>query len=179
LDNYEEPPLDALAYLTSECNYGGRVTDDHDRRLIKSLLNKYYCKDVLFIDNYKFSTLDEYYVLNDLSYDGYVDYIRQMPLIVHPEIFGLHENANISRDYKETQQLFDGILLTLPRQNTNGGNSSQSMIEDLAKDILNRLPDNFDLEAVQVSKNLKKKQAVIYFYIKIHVFFQVKIPSFV
>ena len=150
MDTYDKLPLDALTYLTSECNYGGRVTDDWDRRLIKSLLNNYYNVNVVTVDTYKFSKLDEYYVSNDLSYDGFVDYIRQLPLTVHPEIFGLHDNANITRDFQETQQLFDGILLTLPRQNTSGGNSSQSIIEELANDILNKLPANFDLEEVQV-----------------------------
>lgn len=39
----QEIPFDALKYLTAECNYGGRVTDDKDRRLIVTLLDQYYC----------------------------------------------------------------------------------------------------------------------------------------
>jgi dynein heavy chain, axonemal len=36
------PPLEALTYLTAECNYGGRVTDSNDRILLGSLLSCYY-----------------------------------------------------------------------------------------------------------------------------------------
>ena len=48
-------PFDALKYLTGECNYGGRVTDDKDRRLILTLLDNYFT-DKVFDDNYKFSS---------------------------------------------------------------------------------------------------------------------------
>lgn len=51
LDNYSEIPYKALTYLTGECYYGGKVTDDWDRRLLKSLLNLFY-NDVIFVENY-------------------------------------------------------------------------------------------------------------------------------
>lgn len=41
LDEYDDIPYKVLNYLGSEINYGGRVTDDKDVRLITTILKGY------------------------------------------------------------------------------------------------------------------------------------------
>ncbi|XP_059151038.1 dynein axonemal heavy chain 3-like [Physella acuta] len=149
INKYEKTPLEALIYLTGECNYGGRVTDDLDRRLILSLLKIFYTDQTIKDDSYRFSSSGVYFAPPSGKFEDFVEYIRSLPLVPHPEVFGLHENADISKDQQETQQLFEGILLTLPRQTSGGGKSSQDIIQELASDILQKIPQNFNLEEIQ------------------------------
>ena len=53
----------------------------------------------------RFSDSGTYYAPVKGEYDSYLDYIRNLPLIPHPEVFGLHENADITKDQKETQEV--------------------------------------------------------------------------
>jgi len=142
--------------LTGECNYGGRVTDDKDRRLLLALLSIFYNEKVVTTDEYKVSPSGTYYIPIHGDYDNFVDYIRELPLLPHPEVFGLHENADITKDNKETNELFDGVLLTLPRQTGGTGRSPEDVIDDLANDVLSKLPADFNIEAVM------KKYPVVY-----------------
>lgn len=40
-------PFKALNYTAGECNYGGRVTDDKDRRTLHCVLHRMYRPDLL------------------------------------------------------------------------------------------------------------------------------------
>lgn len=138
--------------MFGECNYGGRVTDDKDRRLLMSLLSTFICKEVILDDNYKFSESGLYFSPADMDDQaGYLDYVKSLPLNPRPEVYGLHDNADITKDNQETNLLFDSILLTLPRQSSStGGQNSSQKIDELAADILNKLPPDFNIESVIV-----------------------------
>ncbi|KAB0793663.1 hypothetical protein PPYR_13283 [Photinus pyralis] len=149
LTEYDEVPFDALTYLTGECNYGGRVTDDKDRRLLNSLLSIFYCPDIITTPGYKFSALDLYYVPTDTSWEGCVSYIRSLPLVQQPEVYGLHENADITKDNQETLMLLNGVLLTQTQITAGGGGGvSEGTVVELVKEILGKVPNPFDVEAI-------------------------------
>lgn len=90
INEYEETPLEALIYLTGECNYGGRVTDDLDRRLILSLLKIFYTMEIVEDDTYKFSDSGLYFAPPKGNYDDYMEYIRSLPINPHPEVSHFH-----------------------------------------------------------------------------------------
>ena len=48
----ESVPFEALRYLCGECNYGGRVTDDRDRRTLTTLIQDFYNPRVLSEEKY-------------------------------------------------------------------------------------------------------------------------------
>lgn len=43
-------PFEGHSYLTGECNYGGRVTDDKDRRLLMTMLSLIYNENAVLQD---------------------------------------------------------------------------------------------------------------------------------
>ncbi|XP_030590036.1 dynein heavy chain 12, axonemal [Archocentrus centrarchus] len=148
VNEYDEVPLEAITYLTGECNYGGRVTDDWDRRLLMTILADFYNKDVIETFRHPFSPSVKYCAPHISSYESYILFIKELPFSQHPEVFGMHENADISKDLQQTKLLFDSLILA-QGGGSKGGTSSESdnMLCDIANGIFTKLPANFDTEA--------------------------------
>ena len=95
----DQIPWAALLYVTGEINYGGRVTDDLDRRLLNCMLRTVYTPKLLK-DSYTFSSSGVYRTPQLSSASSGLEemraFIQQLPLTEQPEVFGMHDNANMT-----------------------------------------------------------------------------------
>ncbi|XP_072203968.1 dynein axonemal heavy chain 1 [Excalfactoria chinensis] len=148
LSEYTDIPYKVLKYTAGEINYGGRVTDDWDRRCMMNILEDFYKPEVL-TPEFAYSESGIYRQISTSSdLDGYLQYIRSLPLNDSPELFGLHDNANITFAQKETFALLGAILQLQPKTITSGGCSREELVEETANEILAKLPDPMDLQEV-------------------------------
>lgn len=147
VESYDEVPYKVLNYIGAEVNYGGRVTDDKDSRLISTILKTFICPGAM-TTGHKYSTSGLYHVIEPGEKDDYIDYIKSLPLNPKPEAFGLHENAEITTSQNETIALLGNVLSMQPRASTGTGLTREEIIDKMAKDIQSRAPPVFNLEAV-------------------------------
>jgi len=147
VEDYEEVPYKVLNYVGAEVNYGGRVTDDKDGRLIKTILQTYICKEVM-TDGHKLSASGIFYVIPPGDKEDYLDYIKSLPLNPAPEAFGLHSNAGITTSQIETISLLETVLSMQPRASGGSGATREEVIGDQARYLQGRAPPVFNLETV-------------------------------
>ena len=111
----ENVPWDALLFVTGHINYGGRVTDDWDRRLLLSILRKFYVPEVLAEEKYQFSESESYLIPGLARIEDYREMIEGLPIVDDPEVFGLHENANINYQAQESEKIVQTVLSIQPK----------------------------------------------------------------
>ena len=150
LEENEETPFKALKYCIGECNYGGRVTDSKDRITLNSIMERFFNEEVLET-GYKMSQSGTYSSPGVETREEFLEVIEGLPLVAPPEIFGFHENANITKDTKETNAMFATCLLC---EGGGGGASSgdkDATIAATAGDIKEKLPAAYDMEQAAIS----------------------------
>ncbi|KAF2878695.1 hypothetical protein ILUMI_27474 [Ignelater luminosus] len=132
-------PWDALEYITGEITYGGRVTDYWDLRCLKTILKGFFAPHTLK-PGYAYSDSGVYYCPPFEKLQEYRDFVDKLPIIEEPEIFGMHENANIAFQTKETQTVIRTIMESQPRSaGGTEGKSSDEIVYELAEGVINAI----------------------------------------
>lgn len=151
-------PWDALIYITGEITYGGRVTDTWDQRCLRTVLKRFFSPETLE-DEYTYSESGIYFAPLADSLQEFKDYIEDLPLIDDPEIFGMHENANLVFQYKETNTLITTILEVQPRSSSGGeGKSNDEIVQELVASIRTRVPESLQMEGASETLFVKDPQ---------------------
>ncbi|KNC52665.1 dynein heavy chain domain-containing protein [Thecamonas trahens ATCC 50062] len=109
LEANQDVPFYALNYLTGEIMYGGRITDDWDRRLCATLLGGLFSKKVLS-SGWRYTSTGEYRAPGAGPLSEYLDHIDALPEVDSAEVFGLHSNAELSLAVVEGLKLCEGLV---------------------------------------------------------------------
>ncbi|DBA02677.1 TPA: hypothetical protein N0F65_010502 [Lagenidium giganteum] len=149
LEEQETVPYVTLNVMVADISYGGRITDRWDKRTNSSIMRKLFCK-ALMDDKYRFTASSAYYAPAEGPLAAVRDYVSALPTVDAPEIFGLHPNADITFQQKETQALLDTVLRMLGGGGGGGGEgggggaqSNDSVVMEMVVAIQERMPELF------------------------------------
>ncbi|KAM9758655.1 dynein axonemal heavy chain 1 [Menidia menidia] len=148
LDMYQDIPYKVLKYTAGEIIYGGHVTDDWDRRCLLSVLGDFFCPGALSADHVYSPSGVYRQIDSNLDVKAYLAYIHGLPINDTPEIFGLHENANIRYGQSETFALLEAVVCLQPRATLSGGKTQEEMVEEIVADIAEKIPQPFRVKEV-------------------------------
>ncbi|TGZ44717.1 Dynein heavy chain 1, axonemal [Temnothorax longispinosus] len=175
LMEYDTLPFKILTYTAGHINYGGRITDDWDRRCVLTLLEDYYNVNVVsqdyqfdeqgiyhqhsfhkqivtkyaFILNLKHATFSCTKLPAAASFNDYLEYIKGFPLNDDPSLFGMHSNADISYAQAEAYACLATLLNMQPRELGVVTASVEEVTSQITKDMLSTISEPFDLTAMQ------------------------------
>jgi dynein heavy chain len=137
---------EAVCYHLGEVQYGGRVTDDRDKRLLNTFAFTWF-NDNMLVKGFKF--FKGYDMANFGKLAQYQEFIEAMPLVDKPGVFGLHDNADISYQTQVAQDALGTILDIQPKDaGGGGGESREETVTRMCNEFLEKLPEDFVLHEV-------------------------------
>ncbi|XP_052807224.1 dynein axonemal heavy chain 5-like isoform X2 [Mya arenaria] len=130
-----------VRYMIGEVQYGGRVTDDYDKRLLNTY-SRVWFSEGMFADSFQFYT--GYKIPRCKNLAEYVANIESLPLSDSPECFGLHSNADITYSTNTANTMLETIVNIQPKDSGGGGGETrESVVYKLADDMLEKLPEDY------------------------------------
>jgi len=149
-----EPNWSAIVYMVCEVQYGGRITDTLDKVLFATY-GLHLLTPKIFKTSFEFSPGYKCHKFGQLSM--YHEAIELMAPEDHPNVFGMHGNADLTYRSKTSKEMLETIMNIQPKDSGGGGDGGPTRDEVVlmtASKMLNDMPKNFNM--VEVRKNVEK-----------------------
>ncbi|XP_026831330.1 dynein heavy chain 8, axonemal [Ooceraea biroi] len=136
-----------VRYMIGEVQYGGRVTDDYDKRLLNTFAKVWFA-DALFAEGFAF--YKGYPLLIFKLVSEYLKAIDTMSTIDPPQVYGLHPNADITYQSNTTQTVLDTIISLQPKEaGVVDAEPREVVVTRQAKEMLEKIPAVYDMFEVK------------------------------
>lgn len=113
LDSIKRISWTTIRYMLAEVQYGGRVTDDYDKRLLNTFTKVWFTDDLF---NQNFSFFKGYPMITFKLQEEYLSGLEEIiPSTDSPLVFGLHSNAETAYQTNTTKQILSGIITINPK----------------------------------------------------------------
>ena len=150
---------DTIQYMICEVQYGGRITDDFDRILFNTFGKAWLNPNVL-AEKFEFTKAhgsSKYILPRFDEVKDYRDFISEFPNHDSPEIFGLHQNADLTFGTNEANYILNTISDTQPKQASGGGSGKtrEEVVFDKADELLALMPKGYVMDEVRAK--IKKR----------------------
>lgn len=148
----KEIQFDVIQHFVGQINYGGIISNEQDQKLLQVMLNKFICSDIL-TPGYKFSRSGIYQTPFSTKIEDIKQYISNLPDADKPEIFGLHDNANLTFQIKETSQFLKALITIQPKESVIiKSNNEQATSENIVIEMCSHLESKIPAEILKATE---------------------------
>lgn len=144
--------------MVCEVQYGGRVTDDFDRRLLGTLGERYFKEQTMKLGNSEYPRGYCPKSLVDIAAARL--FVESLPHDDLPEVFGLHSNAELSINMINSGKMFADFVEIQPKDSAASGSLNfDDVVLACASDLVRTMPQDFSSNQFDAYK--KKVRACV------------------
>jgi len=136
-------------YLILECNYGARITEPSDKKLLEVLMSSCcsaYSPAASVHSSNNSSAEEVYPGPAGTAYEDFQEYISELPEFMPTSVFGLHPNAEVSVAHKTSFDIFADLFRIPCSSLIERDADLESSAAALAQALLEQLPDTILFE---------------------------------
>ncbi|XP_078034863.1 dynein axonemal heavy chain 7 [Augochlora pura] len=137
-------PFDIIQYFIGECNYGGKIMDDLDKKGLLHLFND-YC-NVETSKNEKAELMPQ-----RCEYIHVIKYIEEMPSDLSSKLFGFSKNGAVIRDTMMGTEFLSSISIMNPIDHLLNDQLPEDQVLLVISDITDKLQDSFEIDLLNES----------------------------